>query len=298
MSVTTFSRRFVLAAVSTAALVLSGCGGTASTTSSLSVTPALGAVYGAVVNVYNASGSLLGTGTTDSTTGKVTVTLYGYTSGTPIIVKVTLPAGSSYYNEKTGANETITSSNTTSLLSVVASVSSGSSVGVTALTNMAAKFAGVDVSTVGSATLSVALTASAVNTAVVQTNLALGLPAGTLITAAPVAATLAAPSPTDTYGSILATMAKYSTGSPLTQATSLAAAVTLTNGVASISSTAPTIVTSINSNLSTYASSTVTVSTPNTAPSAAVLAAGVTSQAAAVTTGTFATGTGTGSSSL
>ncbi len=296
MSVSTFSRRFALAAVSAAALVLSGCGGTTSSTSTLSVTPALGAVYGATVAVYNASGALLGTGTTSPTTGKVSVTLYGYTSG-PVIVKVTL-AGATYYNEKSGLVESIAASDTTSMLSIAASASNGSSVGVTPLTNMAAEFAGLNVSTIGTTALSVALTATAVNTAVVQTNLAMGLPDGTLITAAPVAATLAEPSPTDTYGSILATMAKYSTGSPLTQFKTLASAVTVSGGVGTISSTVPAIVTSMNSTLATYASSVVTVTTPNVAPTAAQISAGVTKQDAAVTTGTFATGTGTGSSSL
>ncbi|MCX7225077.1 MAG: hypothetical protein NT071_05580, partial [Burkholderiales bacterium] len=244
-----FTRRLALTAISVAAITLAGCGGTTSSSSSssttvnaLTVTPALGAAYGASVFVYSASGTLLGSGTTSTTTGQVTLTLTGYTTGQPIIIKTVLGAGSFYFNEKTGANTTpVTASETpVTLMAVIPTVATGQAVGVTALTNMAAAFVGVTATTVIPTTT---LTAAAVNEGIAKTNLALGLPTTTNITEAPVAASAtnwnsATGVITGTTGTgsvtgkILAEMARTSTTTPAAQAQALAAAVTSTGTVA------------------------------------------------------------------
>jgi len=105
-------RSFSLALTAFAFAALSGCGGSSSDSAPapapaapaptasriLSVTPALGAVYGGTVNVYSNAGLLLGTAKTSETDGKASVSLSNYTLGTPVIVKVSLAAGSSYFN--------------------------------------------------------------------------------------------------------------------------------------------------------------------------------------------------------
>ena len=293
MSNSPSKRRFLLAAVAFSALSLFGCGGTTTTaTTSLSVTPVLGAVYGATVSVYNASGVLLGTGTTDTTTGKVSVTLVGYTAGTPVIIKVTLAPGASYFNEHTGTNVTVAAGSSVSLVSVMPAVTTGQAVGVTPLTNMAAKLAGVTADLVGTTPLTTTLTASSIYIAVAKTNLALGLPASTNLTAAPTAATLAAPHPTETMGELLAAMATAT--DPVTQAASLLAAVS-TNGTG----TNAAAIAVVNTILTTTSGLNVTIAAPNTAPDTATLNAAVTAVKtvidAAVVVTTTPTGTGTGS---
>ena len=233
-------RSFSLALTAFAFAALSGCGGSSSDSAPapapaapaptasriLSVTPALGAVYGGTVNVYSNTGLLLGTAKTSETDGKASVSLSNYTLGTPVIVKVSLAAGSSYFNEKKGINVNVTAADAISLLSVLPDVSVGQSVGVTPITNMAAKMAGLTANAVGSGALATPVTADAIYSAVAKTNLALGFPASLNILAAPVAPTVTAPKPTEPLGQILALMAKNTIAAdPAAQATALAAAV-------------------------------------------------------------------------
>jgi hypothetical protein len=228
-------RSFSLALTAVAIAVVTGCGGgssdsvattTPTSTRVLSVTPVLGAVYGGTVDVYDSTGTLLGTATTSNTDGKASVSLSNYTPGTPIIVKVSLGAGASYFNEKTGINVNVTAANPISLLSVLPDVGIGQNVGVTPITNMAAKMAGLTPSAVGSGKLATTVTADAIYTAVAKTNLVLGLPASTNILAAPVAATVTAPNPTEPLGQILAVMARNTiSADPAAQAAAMAAAV-------------------------------------------------------------------------
>ena len=230
-------RSFSLGLTAVAVAVVTGCGGgssdsvatptpTPTAATLLSVTPVLGAVYGGTVNVYSSTGTLLGTATTTNTDGKASVSLSNYTAGSPVIIKVSLGAGASYFNEKTGINVNVTAANPISLLSVLPTVGTGQSVGVTPITNMAAKLAGLTPNAVGSGTLATTVTADAIYTAVAKTNLALGLPASTNILAAPVAATVTAPIPTEPLGQILAVMAKNTIAAdPAAQAAAMAAAV-------------------------------------------------------------------------
>jgi hypothetical protein len=265
----TFSLGLTAAAI--AALVACG-GGSDPVITTLSVTPVLGAVYGGTVNVYSNTGSLLGSATTSATDGKASVSLSNYATGSPVVVKVSLAAGASYFNEKTGANVTITAANPVSLLSVVPAVASGQAVGVTPITNMAAKLAGLTSDAVGTGTLATTVTADAIYSAVAKTNLALGLPAATNILAAPVAATLAAPKPTETLGNILAVMAKNTASAdPVAQATALAAAVK-TDGT--VDATKAAAITEVNATLSDKTKATgvtITIAAPVTAPTAAQL---------------------------
>ena len=304
-----FTRRLALTAISVAAITLAGCGGTTSSSSSssttvnaLTVTPALGAAYGASVFVYSASGTLLGSGTTSTTTGQVTLTLTGYTTGQPIIIKTVLGAGSFYFNEKTGANTTpVTASETpVTLMAVIPSVATGQAVGVTALTNMAAAFVGVTATTVIPTTT---LTTASVNAGIAKTNLALGLPTTTNITEAPVAATLAAPTGGAGTGKILAEMAKASTSTPAAQAVALAAAVNSSTG-AIVTGTAATVLSTINTALEAAETTlSITISASITAPSTSQVTA-ATATATAVTGNavpgavTTTVPTGTGSSSV
>jgi hypothetical protein len=264
-------RSFSIALTGAAFAALVACGGGSDpVVTTLSVTPVLGAVYGGTVTVYSNTGTLLGTATTSATDGKASVNLSNYTAGSPIVVKVNLAPGASYFNEKTGANVTITAANPISMLSVVPAVASGQAVGVTPITNMAAKLAGLTTDTVGTGTLATTVTADAIYTAVAKTNLALGLPATTNILAAPVAATVAAPKPTETLGNILAVMAKNTAAAdPVTQANNLAAAVK-TDGT--VDSTKTAAITEVNTTLKDTTKATgvtIVIAAPVTAPTAA-----------------------------
>jgi len=253
-----FHRRLALTVISAAAITLAGCGGTTSSSSTtLLVTPALGAAFGATVLVYNAGGGLIGRGVTGAD-GKVNVTLSGYTAGEPIVIKTVMGVGSFYFNEKTGANTApLTAAEPiVTLMAVVPSVASGQAVGVTALTNMAAAFAGVTADTV--------LTAKPVTSAVAvegiaKTNLALGLPVATNITEAPIAATAAnwnnatgvitgATGTGSVTGKILAEMARTSTTTPAAQAVALATAVNSSTGLVA-TGTASAVVGTVNTAL-------------------------------------------------
>ena len=315
-----FTRRLALTAISVAAITLAGCGGTTSSSSSssttvnaLTVTPALGAAYGATVFVYSASGTLLGSGTTSTTTGQVTLTLTGYTTGQPIIIKTVLGAGSFYFNEKTGANTTpVTASETpVTLMAVIPKVATGQAVGVTALTNMAAAFVGVTATTVIPTTT---LTAAAVNEGIAKTNLALGLPTTTNITEAPVAAsatnwnsvtgviTGGTGGTGSVTGKILAEMARTSTTTPAAQAQALAAAVNTSTGTVA-TGTASAVLGTLNTTLQAAAVSklAIVVAVSVTAPTTAQLTeakTAVTTVTANAVPGAVQTPTGTGTGSV
>eukprot|EP01034_Spumella_vulgaris_P040445 gene40445-50027_t len=68
--------------------------------------PALGAVYGASVYVYNTAGQLLSTGTTDAVTGKASLSVSSAALG-PFLYKVVLSGGSRYYDEGLDAVVTV-----------------------------------------------------------------------------------------------------------------------------------------------------------------------------------------------
>ena len=320
MSTHSFNRRLALTVISAAALIIAGCGGTTSSSSSssttvnaLTVTPALGAAYGASVFVYSASGTLLGSGTTSTTTGQVTLTLTGYTTGQPIIIKTVLGAGSFYFNEKTGANTTpVTASETpVTLMAVIPKVATGQAVGVTALTNMAAAFVGVTATTVIPTTT---LTAAAVNEGIAKTNLALGLPTTTNITEAPVAAsatnwnsvtgviTGGTGGTGSVTGKILAEMARTSTTTPAAQAQALAAAVNTSTGTVA-TGTASAVLGTLNTTLQAAAVSklAIVVAVSVTAPTTAQLTeakTAVTTVTANAVPGAVQTPTGTGTGSV
>lgn len=294
------ARRPFLTALALAVVAgLTACGGgsdepppVVKPTTALVVTPSLGAVYGGTVTVYSANGTLLGTGTTSTTDGKANVALTDYAAGTPIVIKLALNTGTTYFNEKTGANATV--STAASLLSTVNSIVANQAVGVTPLTNMAAKLAGLSSASVGSGTLSTPVTADAIYTAVAKTNLALGLPAGTNILAAPVPATAAAPTPTDTLGKLLAVMAKNTTSAdPIAQAQALEAAVN-TNGT--INTSAAAVINQVNTvlaNPSLNAGLSLKLTAPVLAPTTAQLNQAISDAKQAVDSGTAPTG-GTG----
>ena len=319
MSTHSFNRRLALTVISAAALIIAGCGGTTSSSSSssttvnaLTVTPALGAAYGASVFVYSPSGTLLGSGTTSTTTGQATLTLTGYTTGQPIIIKTVLGAGSFYFNEKTGANTTpVTASETpVTLMAVIPKVATGQAVGVTALTNMAAAFVGVTATTVIPTTT---LTAAAVNEGIAKTNLALGLPTTTNITEAPVAAsatnwnsvtgviTGGTGGTGSVTGKILAEMARTSTTTPAAQAQALAAAVNTSTGTVA-TGTASAVLGTLNTTLQAAAVSklAIVVAVSVTAPTTAQLTeakTAVTTVTANAVPGAVQTPTGTGTGS-
>ncbi len=278
----TNKRHFIFSLSVISACIFTGCGGGSDPViTKLNVTPVLGAVYGGTVSVYNSTGTLLGSATTSNTDGKATVNMANYTDGSPVIVKVTLSAGASYFNEKTGTNTTVTAANPVSLLSVLPAVAAGQAVGVTPITSMAAKLAGLNADTVGATALTTPVSADAIYSAVAKTNLALGLPATTNILAAPVAATAAAPTPSETLGKVLASMAKHTTAAdPVAQAAALVAAVK-TDGT--VDSTKTAVINEINTTLKDPAKTTglaIVITTPITAPTAAQ----VTSAATAVKT--------------
>ena len=136
-------RSFQFFSAALAALLLAACGGTPAPTavSNMVVTPAKGICYGCTVSVYNSSaGTLIATGTTSMTTGKVTLDTAGNTS--LLLVKVAGNATAQVWDE--GVAALVFYPATESMTSVVSSFTSGGAVGVTPLTTVAARFAGVD----------------------------------------------------------------------------------------------------------------------------------------------------------
>lgn len=291
------SRRTALsfALAATVAATLAACGGSSDSvpTATLNVTPSLGVVLNADVTVLNSTGGILGTGTTGST-GKAAIQLFGSVSG-PLVVKLTSNANTTYFNEKgdgiTGRMDPIPAGS--SLFSIVPTLPASNAVGVTSLTNMAAKLAGVDATTLS--TLStLALDGTKVTTAVAKTLLIVGLPTNFNILAAPVPATEAIPVPSDTYGKLLAVMAKNSTAAnPIVQATALVDAVNLNGTVASVSAfTDPT--NGINSQLIALSSQTGVTTVPAiTSPTPLQITNAVAAVSSSITSGTAPTG-GTG----
>jgi hypothetical protein len=239
-----------LAATASLVGMLVACGGGSDPVSSatLVVVPALGAVYNADVMVLNVTGDVLGSGSTGRS-GTASVKLYGSTTG-PIVVKLSLTTASSYFNEKTGQDVQVTTP--AALLSVTPSLPT--SVGVTPLTNTAAKLAGLNPATVGTTAIT-GLTTTRINEGVARTLLALGLPANFPLLSAPVPATLTARNPTDLYGNLLAQLAARATVDPLTQALDFAAAVS--NGA--IASGGASVFTSISNLLVTIAPAGITL---------------------------------------
>ena len=281
------------------AAALAACGGSDDVPSAtLEVTPALGAAYGASVTVFNGTtGATLGSGVTGATSGTASIPLIGSTAGS-IVVKVTLTAGSSYFDEKLNTTVNITSANTVSLLTALPALptSTVKSVGVTPLTNMAAKLAGLDPST-----SNVIVTPAMATDGAARTVLALGLPTSFNITAAPQAAKSLTTLPTDVYGLLLAEMAKKATTNALDQAKDLVNAAStgsvnssskgLTEATAALTAAAAVV------NTAKGAGSIATVA-PKTSPTQNDVSAAVTAQntvIAANTTPTGATG-GTGAS--
>jgi len=249
------------------AMSMVACGGgggssVASGSTALTVTPALGAVYGGTVNVYSATGILLGTATTNDTTGTAVVNLSGYTAGTPVVVSLDLTAGVRYYNEQFAVVDTVKTP--VSLVSFAPSVTS-TGVGVSALTNVAAKLAGVTPEAIAAKAIPT-ISTTVIQEAVAKTNLIMGLPANTDLLAPPVPASLTNPMPADLLGGLLAKMAIYSTtGNPVEQAMSLASAVTSAGTVDNNKSDA---ITSLNSALQRAGGMPVTVTAANLTPTA------------------------------
>ena len=213
------SRRFLLLAAVLTSLTLVACGGNTHKNQANTVTPALGATYNADVYVYAADGiTLLGQGKTDGTTGKSNVTLSGYTSGTPVIVKVVVGPGASYYNESSKENVTLAANdNPFTMLSVFPSATANQDFSANPLTNMAAKFAGISADNLGAKALSTPLVADKVYEGVAKTNLVLGLPTSTNILAPVTPATKNDPDPTGTISNLLVVMATTQIGQITTQ---------------------------------------------------------------------------------
>jgi hypothetical protein len=227
-------------------MFLQGCGGSNSyVASTLTVVPALGAVFGATVQVIDQNGNVVMTGTTGSN-GVANLQSVVPITG-PVVIKVTLPVGATYFDEKSGTNKTVATA--TNLYSVSTGIGSSTSVGVTPLTNMAAKLAGVsDASSTASG-----LTATGIATAVAKVNLALGLPVTFNILQAPSSvATSTSNIPTTGYSGLLASIARTAAVDALTQASSLSAAVS-TNGTVSDFSALTVVVSAV----STSAQSTI-----------------------------------------
>jgi len=280
---------------------MSACSDSSSSvsTTTFDTTPTLGIVYNGTVQAYSASGTLLGSGST-GTTGKATIAMTGYTAGQPIVLKLVLTPGvTTYFNEKSPAAMSAVTTESY-LTSVVPSVSSGSAVGITPATHLAAKIAGVTASSSSGVSLLSTVTADNIYKAVIQTNRLLGLPDSTNLLVAPVPATVAAPAGGDTYGKILAAMAKNTTAAdPIAQAAALVSSITVTSpGAVATVATAGTF-TGINTILTTPANGVntlVTYSAPitNTTTLTTITSSMITSLQDKVTA-SLASGTGTSS---
>lgn len=258
MSLRPTSRRLMLVSALAVAGYLTACSSSSSgsaATTSVDITPTLGMVYSGTVNAYSATGTLLGTGTT-GTTGKATIALTGYTANQPVIFQLVLtPGTTTYFNEKTPTVDAAAVTATSYLTSVVPYVTSGAVAGITPATNLAAKIAGVDVSQSGGklATGVTSLTSDNILKAVVITNRLLSLPDDTNLLAPAVPATKASPNGGDTYGKILAALAKNtSAADPIAQAAALAGGITVTTAGA-VATVTPAIFTPINTILTTAA---------------------------------------------
>lgn len=213
-------------------VALTACGGggsdpvamsTPSVTNTTTV-PALGAVYGASVTVYDAKGLMLGSGTTDKVTGKATLTLTANSTG-PFIYKVELAPGSRYYDEGLEGVLTTQPGQSLTMLSVVSSLNA--EVGVTALSNLAVRLAGIHPENLGQG-VAPDFSMDKLNMAQATVISVLGLPSDFDLFAAPIAASQTNKNPASAYGKLLVQMAKHTEPdtNAFEQAASLATAIT------------------------------------------------------------------------
>ena len=229
----TIDRRTILGAAGAASL-LAACGGGSSSPAktSLVIVPALGAIYNAPVFLWSSGNPQpLGNGLTDGSTGKATLTFDTPASGSSFFSRCTVGPGSSYFDEGIGRVIQVGPSAAPVELFAV-KTSANAPMAISPLTNMVAKLAGLDSTTVTAPTFS--LTNDRIVNAVSTVIAVLGLPADFDILSAPVAATASNPNPDSAYGLLLSEMAKVATasgGNALTQATELAAAVSSSGAV-------------------------------------------------------------------
>lgn len=179
------SRRLMLASTLAALGLVAACSSSSdsSSTTSIDVVPSKGRFSdGANVKAYNPlTGAELGSGTTSSGSARLNLGAY---SG-PFVLKVVGGTGVTFYNEANGASVAFSASD--SMLSVIPAVTANASYGVTPLTNMAAKIAGVasDLTISGASASAIA---DSVKTAIATTQLAIGVSSSDFnITSAPVA---------------------------------------------------------------------------------------------------------------
>ena len=231
-NIISFRSHWLLAIVLPLLLVACGGGGGGSSTSTtetknISITPGLGGFSaGAVVEAYKPNGDLIKASTTNAA-GEATLDMYGYDG--PFILKVSGATGVTYYDEKTGTSKDFSSSSDY-LLSVVptTAITSGSSYGVTPLTNMAAALAGVDglAPMISGATSAAVI--SSINQSLEYVQSLMGVDSTTLnILSAPTLVradrtTVSGGNSAGVYGLLLAELANQSTSTtPLVQAKSM-----------------------------------------------------------------------------
>lgn len=146
----------------------------------LTVVPLKGAIYGATVTAYESNGStVLASSLTGAKTspaaGKATLLIPAVKASSPIIILVKGNAAATYYDEKSTFDGVFPA--TAQLVTVLGSLQSNSSTGVTPLTTMSAKLSGVDIATLGSPSAAPAgLKSDTVLEGAVRLLLALGLP--------------------------------------------------------------------------------------------------------------------------
>jgi hypothetical protein len=208
-----------LLGLSAAVLVACGGGGGSPAATNLTVVPAKGAIYAASATAYQvdgkttaAAGTTTAKGLTDA--GKTTLNVGSY-SGI-VLLNVAGSSSAQYYDEKLNADANFPA--TANLVSAIPSVTAGAStsVGVTPLTTMAAKLAGIDPANLGKSTFVAPgkISADTLLEGAVRTLLLLGLPADFNIFAAPTPATNST-APTDIYGQLLFNLGKNASVSAL-----------------------------------------------------------------------------------
>jgi len=295
-----------LLGLSAAVLVACGGGDGSPAATNLTIVPAKGAIYSATSTAYQADGkTTAAAGTTNAKgitdAGKVTLNLGSY-SGV-VLLNVAGNDASKYYDERTDKDESFPS--TANLVSAVGSVTSGASVGVTPLTSIAAKLAGIDPSTLGKSTFVAPgkLSADTILEGAVRALFLLGLPADFNIFAAPTPATNST-APTDVYGALL-----FNLGKNTTSASALAffqdaisnvpVATVAADGTITVTFTdaQKTALTTFNAAVKKAAPTGITVSAPNFAPTKDEIASSVTKLKAAVAAGTAPKASGSGSGS-
>jgi len=202
-----------LLGLSAAVLVACGGGGGSPAATNLTVVPAKGAIYAATATAYQADGktsAAAGTTTAKGLTdaGKVTLNVGSY-SGI-VLLNVAGNASAQYYDEVSKKEQSFTADD--NLVSAI-TPKAGASVGVTPLTTVAAKLAGIDSDKLGKSTFvaPTTLTADTVLEGAVRALFILGLPADFNIFAAPTPATDDT-APTDPYGALLFNLGKNATG--------------------------------------------------------------------------------------